>query len=31
VRRRLVDRLPTLVWLAGAGLVVGALLAGLLS
>jgi hypothetical protein len=31
MRRRLVDRLPTLVWLAGAGLVVGALLAGLLT
>ncbi|MGY4642680.1 hypothetical protein ACVW07_000513 [Cellulomonas sp. URHB0016] len=31
MRARLVRRLPTLLWLAGAGLVVGALLAGLLT
>ena len=31
MRRRLVDRLPTLLWLVGVGLVLGALLAGLLS
>lgn len=31
MRRRFVDRLPTLVWLAGAGLVLGALVAGLLA
>ncbi len=29
MRRRLADRLPTLLWLAGVGLVLGALLAGL--
>ena len=31
MRRRFVDRLPTLIWLVGVGLVLGALLAGLLS
>lgn len=31
MRRRLRDRLPTLLWLAGVGLVLGAALASLLA